>query len=152
MKVYENTAGEYGHLLIQDLAPAGHLPSLDSIEAYEALGKRCVHLSDERRSPAFRFLISSWYYEPNRAGQLGDADISELPCHIHDTDELLIYYGSDPYDPYSLGGEIEFIVGGESHVINKSTILYVPAGVPHSKPLVNRVDKPIFHLALELSR
>ena len=152
MKIYENRDGEYGHLLTQELHLPPELASPEAVAAYEALGKRYLHFSGRENTPGLNMFISAWYFEENREKLLKGRDISEFECHVHDTDEILIYYGSDPDDPNELGGEVEFIIGGESHVINKSTVLYVPAGVPHSKPLVNRIERPIFHLAMELAR
>lgn len=152
MNVYKNGGGEYGHLLIQELNLPPEFKKPEAVAAYEALGKRYLHFADRESCPSLNMLLSAWYFEENREKQLCSRDISEFECHVHDTDEILFYYGSDPENPKELYGEIEFILGGESHVINKSTVLYVPAGVPHSKPLVNRIERPIFHLAMELSR
>ena len=152
MKVFENTGGEYGHLLIQDTGFPADFANPEALAAYEALGKKRLHTTTASRTPGLKMLISAWYFEANRDKQLGARDIGEFECHVHETDELIIYYGSDPENPTALNGEIEFILGGESHVINKSTILYIPAGIPHSKPLVNRVDRPIFHMSMELAR
>lgn len=152
MNIYQNTDGAYGKNLFQDfVAPAG-VATPEDIAAYEALGKKYIHWTTQADTPGCKMLMSAWYFEPNREQQLRGRDISEFECHVHETDELLIYYGSDPADPTNLHGEIEFLIGGESHVINKSTLLYVPAGVPHSKPIVNSIDRPIFHMAMELAR
>ena len=151
MKVYENRDGEYGQYLIQELKLPPQLSSPEAVAAYEGLGKRYLHFSDRKSTPALNMFLSAWYFEENREKQLGGRDISEFECHVHDTDEILVYYGSDPENPGELYGEVEFIIGGESHVINKSTLVRVPAGVPHSKPLVNRIERPIFHLAIELA-
>ena len=66
-------------------------------------------------------------------------------------DEILCFYGSDPEDPYNLHGEIELILGDESHILTKSSLIYVPAGMRHSTPLVNRIDRPIFHFSMVLN-
>ena len=33
----------------------------------------------------------------------------------------------------------------EEHIITRSTIIFVPAGLVHCPLVLNRVDKPIFH-------
>ena len=86
----------------------------------------------------------------NREQQLAPG--AEMPCHTHTVGEILCYYGSDPADPYNLHAEIEFVIGNESHVITKSSLIFVPAGVPHSKPLVNAIDRPVFHFAILLGQ
>ena len=43
------------------------------------------------------------------------------------------------------------IRGDESHSLTKSSLIFVPAGLSHTPPLVNRVDRPIFHFSMVLN-
>jgi len=43
-----------------------------------------------------------------------------------------------------LGGEIEFLMGGEKHTITKTCLIFVPKGVNHCPVLIKRIDTPIF--------
>jgi len=55
-----------------------------------------------------------------------------IPEHTHaESDEFVLHIGSDYKNPEDLGGEIEFVVGGEPLKINKTSALYIPAGVVH---------------------
>ena len=71
--------------------------------------------------------------------------------HQHAQPEILGFYGSDPDDPYNLGGEVEIFVDGESHILTKSTMLFLPPELPHCPLYVNRVDRPIFHFSVVMS-
>lgn len=65
--------------------------------------------------------------------------------------QMLCFYGSNPDDPYNLNGELEIYIGDEAHILTRSTLIFVPAGVVHSRPLFNRIDQPIFHVSMVLS-
>ena len=46
---------------------------------------------------------------------------------------------------------MEFWVGGEQHILTKSTMVYLPPNVPHCPLIINRVDKPIFHYSVVMN-
>ena len=60
----------------------------------------------------------------------GSDEIAVYP-HAYDFDEILGFFGSDPSDPWELGGQIEDTIDGEEYVITKSCVLFVPKGVVH---------------------
>jgi hypothetical protein len=62
--------------------------------------------------------------------------------HEHDYDEIVLHIGADPDNPEYLGAEIEFVVGGEKIVINKTSALFVPRGVEHGPVTWKKVEKP----------
>jgi hypothetical protein len=70
------------------------------------------------------------------------------PPHTHEEPEILFHIGIDPAHPEDLGAEIEFTIGEEMeiHVVNKSTAIFIPAGVPHSPWRMRRVDRPFIFL------
>jgi hypothetical protein len=65
--------------------------------------------------------------------------------HVHDYDEVLGLIGTNPDDPYDLCGETEVFLGGERHIINKSVLLYIPAGLEHGPFRELKMEKPIIH-------
>ena len=65
-----------------------------------------------------------------------------VPEHVHDFDEVISFFGSNPDDLHDLGGEVELWIDGEKSVLNKSFMAYVPAGVKHCPITVKRVDRP----------
>jgi hypothetical protein len=74
-----------------------------------------------------------------------------IPEHVHkDYDEIVIHIGSDPDNPQDLGAEIEFVLDGEKLVIDKTSALFVPKGVPHGPLTWKRVDRPHLEMAIVL--
>lgn len=71
--------------------------------------------------------------------------------HTHDYDEVLVWTGSDPDDPHSLGGEVTFEIDGEQHIVSTSGSVYIPAGTRHCPLGFNRVDRPFRFMAIALS-
>lgn len=67
--------------------------------------------------------------------------------HCHDFGEVVTFFGSNPDDPADLCGQIEFGLGGESHTITKSSIIFVPAGIQHCPLIIKKLDRPVFHFA-----
>jgi len=66
------------------------------------------------------------------------------PEHAHEWGEIFGYIGSvGQHDPHNLGGEVEFWVAGEKHVLNRSCLVWIPPGLPHCPVRFARIDKPI---------
>jgi hypothetical protein len=58
----------------------------------------------------------------------------EIP-HTHEFDEVIGFGGTNRNYPRDLGGEIEFLMGGEKHIITKTCLIFVPKGgqpLPHN--------------------
>jgi hypothetical protein len=70
--------------------------------------------------------------------------------HSHDYDEVVLHIGSDLNNPEDLGAEIEFVVGGEPLMINKTSAIFVPKGVKHGPLTWKRVDRPHIQMAIIL--
>ena len=70
---------------------------------------------------------------------------------MHDYDELIGFYGSDPDDPYELGGVIEFSINGEAHRLTRSTMIWLPAGATHNPMRILEVNRPIFHFSVVMN-
>jgi hypothetical protein len=79
--------------------------------------------------------------------------------HAHpDFDELFLFFGSNPYDNLSLGGEVEFWLGegkdAQKFIANKPTAEWVPRDLahnPHYFTKVTRPDRPIIEMAIAMS-
>jgi hypothetical protein len=65
--------------------------------------------------------------------------------HSHDYDEVIAFFGTNPNDPYDLGAEVELWLGDEKHIIKKSSLVFIPAGLKHCPLTFLRVDRPVFH-------
>ena len=84
----------------------------------------------------------------NTAWYLKASTTTESEAHTHDSDEIIGFFGNNPEDPYDLGGEIEFWLEDEKHIITRSCLLFVPAGMKHCPLILRRVDRPIFHFTI----
>jgi hypothetical protein len=65
------------------------------------------------------------------------------PAHVHQVDEIIGFFGTDFENWKDLGGEVEFWLNGQKHLLTRSCLVYVPAGMPHCPMIVRRVDKPV---------
>jgi len=77
----------------------------------------------------------------------------EKAGHTHDWDQLLCFIGSDPDDFFDFGAEIELYLGEESekHIINSTSLVYIPRGFVHGPLIYTRVSKPILFNNIVLS-
>jgi hypothetical protein len=106
--------------IISELKGAPEI-SPEATASYSEWAKRVLFLSDKVVPGAYNMMFS-WYLKPPP---------KSLEAHTHDNPEIIIFLGSNPDDPYDLGGEIEF---------------WVPRGMKHCPMVVKRVDRPIIHL------
>lgn len=68
--------------------------------------------------------------------------------HSHNFDEIVLHIGSDPDNPEDLGGEIEYVMDGEPLVFNKTSALFVPAGVKHGPLTWKKFTRPHTEMAI----
>ena len=64
-------------------------------------------------------------------------------AHTHGYPEALGFYGTDGWNPYKLNADITQYIGGHIFKIDRPTLCYFPAYVPHCPIFVNRVWKQI---------
>jgi hypothetical protein len=74
-------------------------------------------------------------------------DMVDKP-HIHPFYEFLCFIGGNAADIRDFGGEVELCLGEEEekHIINKTTIVSIPPGVPHCPLNFKVVTKPFIFL------
>ena len=102
---------------------------------YARFARRILWL-DENVVPGAFHMNTAWYLKTNTV---------ELKAHTHDTDEIIGFFGSNPADPYDLGGEVEIWLEDDKHIITRTAMIFVPAGMKHCPLILRRVDRPIFH-------
>ena len=90
------------------------------------------------------FYIESVWFWPGKWPET-KGDEGTVKPHHHEFDETIAYIGTNPADPYDLGGEIEIWINKEQNIIDRSFIAFIPAGTEHGPVTIRRVDKPIFH-------
>ena len=98
---------------------------------------RVLSLDNQILEGAF-FTSVVWYTGSSR---------EPLPAepHLHDCDEILAFVGNNPDNPLDLGGEIELWMDDEKHMINKSSLIFIPKGLPHCPMWAKKIDRPILH-------
>ncbi len=140
MAILNNESGTYAANIVQDALGAPTMPP-DFKAIYDKFSHRVVWIDGEVVPGAFQ-MNTAWYAAvPER-----DPIFTE---HVHDdADELIGFFSCDPSNPNDLGGEIEFSIGGEAHLLTRSTIIFVPAGLVHNPMRILRVDRPIFHFSV----
>ncbi len=75
------------------------------------------------------------------------AGLMEEP-HVHDFDEVIGFVGSDPDHPEDLNAVMEMHMGDEVHYLEKSCLMYLPAGMKHCPLTFKKVNKPVFFFTL----
>ncbi len=89
----------------------------------------------------FFYVDCNWLWSGSSTAPAGQT-------HVHEFDEVYGFVGSNRDDPHDLGGEITFWVDGYPEKLTKSCLVYIPAGVPHCPLFYDRIDKPIFFVAI----
>ncbi len=83
----------------------------------------------------------AFYLETNIVTKTGTIELVSK-SHSHPFDEYLAFLGTDPNDQFDLGGEVEFWIGDEKHLITRTCAVFVPGGTPHCPLYFHRVDRP----------
>ena len=128
------TESKYGKYIVTELKIPEEKQKIAA--EYSKYATRILWM-DENVVPGAFHMNTAWY--------LKSASTMEDAPHVHDTDEIIGFFGSDPQNPYDLGGEIEIWLEDEKHIITRSAMLFVPAGMKHCPLILRRVDRPIFH-------
>jgi hypothetical protein len=79
--------------------------------------------------------------------------------HAHpDFDELFLFFGSNPHDVLSLGGEVEFWLGegedAQKFIANTPTAEWVPRNLAHNPHYFTKIasrDRPIIEMAIAMT-
>jgi hypothetical protein len=112
-------------------------------EEYAKYARRILWMDENVVEGAFH-MNTAWYLKATQT--------LESKSHVHDTDEIIGFFGNNPDDPYDLGGEIEIWLQEDKHVIDHTAMIFVPAGMVHCPLVLKRVDRPIFHFTVVSGR
>ena len=130
---------KYKKYVLQELKmPEGMMPSTK----YMQRATKVLWMDGENTPGAFNVNVT-WLWKAT--------DFNHDEAHKHDYDEVIGFFGSDLNDPHNLNAEVEFWLEDEKYILNKSCMIYCPAGLRHCPLRVTRVDKPIFFLAVSLT-
>ena len=147
-KAFYDDEGEYGKYVLNKLILPMPQGSEESIRNYERYAKRVLWMDGNTTPGAFQ-LNASWYKKANMylIDEEDDKTVAFFKPHVHEADEIVAFFSSDPEDQNNLGGEIIFYIAGEKHIITKSTLIFLPAGLEHGPLFIQKVDRPIFHFS-----
>ena len=73
-------------------------------------------------------------------------------AHTHPYDELIGFAGTNPDDPYDLGGEAELWMDDEQYFINTSFMVYVPKNLKHCPLIIRNITRNIFHFDIQFTK
>jgi hypothetical protein len=87
------------------------------------------------------------YFSAMWMGPMSTKTLGHGP-HTHPVPEMLVALGSDPDNPKDLGAEFEMYMGTEmeKHIINTSTLIYVPENTVHCPFTITRVTRPFLFI------
>jgi hypothetical protein len=79
--------------------------------------------------------------------------VMETEPHAHDFDQFTFFIGGDPMNIKEFGAEVEMYMGEEQekHVIDATTVMYVPRGLVHGPLNFKTVNKPIMFMNVPLT-
>jgi hypothetical protein len=96
---------------------------------------------DQNRLKDFFAVDCSWFWRSNPDQIIDGTRISE-------NNQVIGLVGADPDNPFSLAGEITVWVDGKKDLLNKSSLIFVPAGVPFGPVQINHIEHPICYAAI----
>lgn len=78
--------------------------------------------------------------------------VSNNPCHTHNFQEFLAWYGGNPNNPEEFGAEVVLYMGPdlEKYVFTKPTMVSIPPFFPHCPMEVRNVRSPIIQIEIML--
>ncbi len=132
------TESKYGKYIVSELKTPY---SGERAAQYARWATRILWMDSNVVEGAFQ-MNCSWYLRPPE-----HVTTEGLGSHTHDSDEIIGFFGSNPDDPYDLGGKIEFWLEDEQHIITRSSMIFVPRGMRHCPLKLLQVDRPIFHFS-----
>jgi hypothetical protein len=124
---------KYGRYIVTELKPRTRKPDVERTRTMTDV----FRLDDDVIKGAM-YVECVWFRKGSDTGN---------EAHTHDFDEFLTFWGTNPDDPHDLCGEVELWLEDEKHIITKSCLVYIPAGMKHCPMIVRRVDKPILHFS-----
>lgn len=128
--------------IVQDLKDP-NMGSPDFQAMYKKFANRILWIDSNVVEGAFQ-MNTAWYFDvPEK-----DPVFEE---HIHSYDEMIGFYGSNPADPYDLGAEMEVAIDGDVHKLNRTSLIFLPANMPHMPLRILKVDRPVFHFSIVLN-
>ena len=96
---------------------------------------------DQNRLQDFFSVDCTWFWQ-SQPNQIVDG------TRISEANQVIGLVGANPEEPTSLAGEMTVWVDGKKNLLNKSSLIFVPAGVPFGPVQINHMEHPIFYISL----
>jgi hypothetical protein len=139
---------KYGKYIVNKLIPPAEEPAWNPpvSAAGKNKGGRTLYL-DSQIVPGAFYMECVWVMpRPRLTLEAIEAAKKRGPGpHSHEYDEVIAFFGTNHEDPYDLGAEVELWLGDEKHIITKTSLVFIPAGLKHCPLVFVQVDKPVFH-------
>ena len=110
---------------------------------YKKFANRILWIDNNVVDGAFQ-MNTAWYFDVPEKDPVFDE-------HVHEYDELIGFYGSNPDDPYDLGADMEVTIDGDVHKLTRTSMIFLPANIPHMPLRILKVDRPVFHFSIVLN-
>lgn len=109
---------------------------------------QCVAYLDGEVVPGANFYAEAGWFWPGKKHPLQTGKEPLAKAHTHPFSEMIGFFGTNENDIHDLCGEAELWINGEQHIMNKSFVAFIPAGMEHCPLTIRRIDKPIFHFTV----
>ncbi len=93
--------------------------------------------------PGAFYVEAVWFWEKH-----GDDQNQSEIAHAHDWDEVWVFAGMDRDNPRDLGGTLDFWLGDEEYVVDKTCVIFIPRGLRHGPCGIKEIHAPILFLTL----
>ena len=105
-----------------------------------------AYVDNEAHSGSKANLSMAWRYIP-------EPMLFDRIPHAHDFDEFLCFLGGDLKNMFDFDATIELHMGEEKelYLIERPTVVYIPAGLVHTPLTFKRVDKPVLFQPIPLT-
>jgi hypothetical protein len=131
---------KYGKYIITELKPREGQGFWEPTYRGDEI-KQVLYLDSSVLKGAF-YVDTAWFF-PSMVMQ-GTSEDAVKP-HSHDYNEVQAVFGTNPEEPYDLGGELEFWLGDEKQIITKSCLIFIPSGLRHGPIYWRKMERPVFH-------
>jgi mannose-6-phosphate isomerase-like protein (cupin superfamily) len=107
------------------------------------VGFEATHIMkvDQHRLPDFISVDCYWFWR-----SLPDQIVDGI--RVSTENQVIGLVGAYPEDPSSLAGEMTVWVDGKKNILKKSSLIFVPAGVPFGPVQIDHMEHPIFYTSI----
>lgn len=133
---------KWGKYIVTEMPPPAKVDKAGQAAEAATLGEKVQGMIKNMRSLNDTIVKGSYYTDVSwiMKANPGKPWVTE---HSHPFGEILGFFGSDPAHPENLNAVIEFSIGGEKHVLTKSSLIFVPKNVKHCPLVIQKIDKPV---------